>query len=334
MSIKRVLIILILVISLLLLASCSRKEKAVEAVITKRHTETTDLDYPSKPITIIVAYKKGGGTDNIARRIAEKVEENTGVEIIIKNIIGSDGELGYTQLAKSNPDGYTLGFINIPTMITIPLKRETQYNENEIEPIINIVYDPSVIVVRSDSRIVTFSDFLAIARENPFLLKVGNNGYGASNHIAAASLAQKANINITHIPFGGSADMIKALKDGNVDAIAVKISEVADLVKDGTFRLLVSFTEERMRGYEDVPTLKEYGIDFVFGSARAIAAPSETPERIINFLHDEFKKAVEELEKEDTENTLSLRYMSREETKEYIKEWQDYIRSSVPYLPL
>ena len=219
-------------------------------------------------------------------------------------------------------------------MITLPLKRETSYNENEIEPIINIVYDPSVIAVRSDSKIETFSDFISIAHGNPFMLKVGNNGYGASNHIAAASLAQKAGINISHIPFGGSADMIKALKDGNVDAIAVKISEVASLVKDGTFRLLVSFTDERMRGYENVPTLKEYGIDFVFGSARALASPAETPESIIHFLHDEFKKAIEELEKEDTDNILSLKYMSTDETKVYIKEWRDYINSSVPYLPL
>ncbi len=331
---KRAIIVIFIVFLLLILASCSRKSNAVEAVITKRNIDTSDIDYPSKPITIIVAYKKGGGTDNIARRIVQKVEENTGIEIIIKNIIGSDGELGYTKLAKSNPDGYTLGFINIPTMITLPLKRETSYNENEIEPIINIVYDPSVIAVRSDSKIETFSDFISIARRKPFILKVGNNGYGASNHIAAASLAQKAGINISHIPFGGSADMIKALKDGNVDAIAVKISEVASLVKDGTFRLLVSFTDERMRGYEVVPTLKEYGIDFVFGSARALASPAETPESIINFLHDEFKKAIEELEKEDTDNILSLKYMSTQETKVYIKEWRDYINSSVPYLPL
>ena len=329
---KAIPVFLIILILLLLLSSCE-KRNAIESVLTPSYTKVSE-EYPSKPITIIVAYKQGGGTDTIARKLVAKIEKNIMVKINIKNISGSDGELGYTQLAKSSPDGYTLGFINIPTMITLPLKRETSYNENEIAPIINIVYDPSVIAVRSDSQIKTFSSFLTKTKENPYLIKVGNNGYGASNHIAAAFLADKADIKISHIPFGGSADMIKALNDGNVDAIAVKISEVANEVKRGTFRLLASFTDERINEYQDVPTLKEYGIDLVFGSARALAAPADTPEEIIKYIHDEVKKAIEELSAEDSNNTLSLKYMSTEEIEEYIKMWQEYIQASIPYLPL
>lgn len=327
---------LLLALSLLLLVpSCTRRRtSAVESVLTEREAPETDDDYPSRPLTVIVAYKQGGGTDMIARRIAEKVEDDIGTEIRIKNVSGSDGELGYTLLAKASPDGYTLGFINIPTIISLPINRETSYSENEIAPIINIVYDPSVIAVRKDSPISSFSDFLSECREKPYSVKIGNNGYGASNHIAAASLADKADIRVTHIPFGGSADMIRALRDGNVDAIAVKISEVSEEARCGEFRLLCSFTDGRMKGWEDVPALKEYGIDLVFGSARALAAPSDTPIGIITFIHDTFRKALEELQAEDTDNTLSLRYMSTAETEEYIKEWQEYMENTVPYLPL
>lgn len=335
---KRKLPLLILLFSLLVLfSSCTKKRTgtvAVESVLGNGETTEGEQNYPSRPITIIVAYKAGGGTDMIARRIASIVEENIGIDIIIKNVSGSDGELGYTQLAKSSPDGYTLGFINIPTIITLPLKRETSYSENEITPIINIVYDPSVIAVRSDSPLSSFQDFLSECRQKPYSMKIGNNGYGASNHIAAASLADKAGISVTHIPFGGSADMIRALSDGNVDAIAVKVSEVYDEVKKGNFRLLCSFTDERMKGWEDVPTLKEYGIDLVFGSARALAAPQDTPPSVIEFIHDEFRKAVEILSEEDDGSTLSLHYMNTAETTQYIKTWQEYIENTVPYLPL
>ncbi len=327
---------LLLTVSLLFLVpSCAkRRAGAVESVMSERETVQADDDYPSRPVTVIVAYKKGGGTDMIARRITEKVEDEIGTEIRIKNISGSDGELGYTQLAKASPDGYTLGFINIPTIISLPIKRETSYSGNEIAPIINIVYDPSVIAVREDSPLSSFSAFLSECREKPYSVKIGNNGYGASNHIAAASLADKADIRVTHIPFGGSADMISALRDGNVDAIAVKISEVSEEARSGEFRLLCSFTDERMKGWEDVPTLKEYGIDLVFGSARALAAPSDTPSAIITFLHDTFRKALDELQAEDTDNTLSLKYMSTSETEEYIEEWQKYMENTVPCLPL
>lgn len=306
----------------MLLSACGEKKE-----------ESAEM-YPSKPVNVIVAYKAGGGTDVGARILISEAQKNFSQPFVIVNKPGADGEIGYTELLKSKPDGYTIGFINLPTFVSIPLQRKTKFQKDDAMAIMNHVYDPGVLVVKADSKFKTLEEFVAFAKENPDVLTISNNGTGASNHIGAAHLAYEAGIKVTHVPFGGSTDMIAALRGSHVDATVAKISEVGNLVKNNELRILASFTDERLEGFEDVPTLKEKGYNVLFGSARALVAPKGTPEEIIKTLHDTFKTALESednIEKSKNAN-LPLKYMSSEELTKYINEQETYIKEIVPKL--
>lgn len=294
----------------------------------KKAEVASSENYPSKPVNVVIAYKAGGGTDVGARILISEAQKNFAQPFVIVNKPGADGEIGYTELLKSKADGYTIGFINLPTFVSLPLQRQTKYKIEDAEPIMNHVYDPGVLVVKADSELKTLENFIEFAKSNPNKLTVSNNGTGASNHIGAADFAKEADIELTHVPFGGSTDMIAALRGGHVNATVAKISEVANLVKSGELRLLASFTEERLGGFEDVPTLKESGYPVLFGSARAIVAPKGTPKEIIEKLHTIFKTALESEENvEKSKNAnLPLKYMSSEDLGKYISEQDKYMK--------
>lgn len=284
-------------------------------------------EYPSKPVEIIVAYKAGGGTDVGARILASVAEKDFGQALPIINREGSDGELGYTELAQAKPDGYTIGFINLPTYVSLIQERDTKFTVDSIEPILNHVYDAGVIVVQDSFEVDTIEELVKFAEENPGDLRISNNGTGASNHIGAAHFAHEANIDVTHVPFGGSTDMLAALRGGHVEATVAKISEVASLVKSGDLKILASFTEKRLENFPDVPTLKEKGYDILFGSARALVAPKGTPPEVIDYLHDKFKAALESdehMQKADDAD-LPIMYMSPSELADYIKNEEVYL---------
>lgn len=302
------------------------------ALIESRRLE----QYPDRPIEMIVSFKEGGGTDIGARLLREYLEAELDQQVLIRNIDGNDGEVGYARLAKAEPNGYTIGFINLPTFISLPIQRQTTYRIDEITPIANYVFDPAVLVVRNDGDWNNFDEWLVYSLRNPLEMTVSNNGVAASNHIAAAYLAHEAKIELTHVPFGGTSDMLKALEQGFVKASVAKVSEVAQGVNDGTLKVLITFTEERVPYYADVPTLSEKGFPIVFGSARALAVPANTPEVIINKLEQAFLSAYENprhrLDAEEI--NLPLEYMDQEEINEYILKQELYLKEILPLIGL
>lgn len=319
---KKFLVALLSLTLVFSLVACGDGGKDVDA-------DLTNVDkFPEKEIEVIVAYKPGGGTDVGARVLAEAAGDQFGKPVVIQNIDGSDGELGYNRLADADPDGYTVGFINLPTIVSLTLERETKFDLDDFVPILNHVYDSGVLVVQDSSEFKTLEEFVEFAKANPDELRVSNNGTGASNHIGAAHFAHEAGIELTHVPFGGSTDMLAALRGGHVEATVAKISEVAGLVDSGELRILASFTDDRLEGFDDVPTMKEKGYDILFGSARALVAPKGTPQEILDILHDKFKAALESDEhmKGAANADLPIKYMSPDELAQYIKDEEVYLK--------
>jgi tripartite-type tricarboxylate transporter receptor subunit TctC len=325
---KKFLVLIMTVVLLFTLAGCGQDNSAEVSEGAGNEAVASEESFPSKPIEVIVAYKAGGGTDTGARILTSAAEKLMDQPLVILNKPGADGELGFTELANAKADGYTIGFINLPTFVSLPLQRETQYSKEDVTPILNHVYDPGVLVVRGDSEWTTLEEFVAYAKENPEAITVSNNGTGASNHIGAAHLAYEADIKLTHVPFGGSADMLAALRGGHVNATVAKISEVAALAKSGELRILASFTDERLAAFEEVPTLTEMGYPVLFGSARAIVAPKGTPDEIVQKLHDVLKEAIESEEHmEAAKNAnLPIQYMSPEDLQKYMDDSEEYLK--------
>lgn len=309
---------------------------ALTACGGKNNEEIDIANYPSQDIRIIVAYRAGGGTDIGARVLTRDAAKEFDKPLVILNRPGADGQLGFTELANARPDGHTIGFINLPNFVSLSLTRNTSYTKDSVIPIINYVYDQGVLVVRGDSHIKTLEDFINEAKSRPGEITMSNNGTGASNHIGAATLEQKSGISLRHIPFGGTSDMLAALRGGHVEATTAKISEVTNLVNSGELRILASFTEERLEAFPEIPTLTEKGYPVIFGSARGLAAPAGTPQEIIDLLHERFKRVMfsEEHIKAAKESNTPLYYMGPEEFRRFIDNEEKDLRQALETLDL
>ncbi len=253
---------------------------------------------PSGDVDVIVAYKAGSGTDTGARLLASQAEKNIGKTLIIRNLPGADGKIGWTELVNAKPDGQTIGFINLPTFTTLATQPRSTFSVADIVPIANHLSETGVVAVKADSPWKSIKDLVAACQQKP-THRASTNGVEASNHTAAQLLAQSGKFDYKAIPYGGTADQLLALRQGEVDFTCAKVADVMPLIKGDKpeLRVLGVFAEERLPELPDVPTLKENGLyDKWYGSARGIVAPKGTPPEIIEFYVDAFKKTMQDPE--------------------------------------
>ena len=248
---------------------------------------------PSEPVNMIVAYKAGSGTDNTARVLSAYADKFIGQTVVIDNQEGGSGSIGWTALSQAKPDGYTLGFVNLPTLCSNIVEGLGDYTMEDFVPICNHVSETSVILVAANSPFDTLEDLVTYAKEHPGELKASTNGNKASNHIGAQLLSSTAGFEYTAIPYGGTADQLLALRQGEVDFSVAKEADIASMVSE--LKVLGVFDTQRMEAFPDAPTLGELGYyDQWYGSARAIVAPKGTPQEIIDFYADAFKQTMED----------------------------------------
>lgn len=250
---------------------------------------------PEENVTMIVAYKAGSGTDNTARVLSQYATKYVGKTIVIDNQEGGSGSIGWTALANAKPDGYTLGFVNLPTLCSNIVDGLANYTMEDYVPICNHVNETALVLVAANSQFDTLEALVAYAQEHPGELKASTNGNKASNHIGAQLLATSAGFEYSDIPYGGTADQLLALRQGEVDFSVAKEADIASMTSE--VKVLGVFSTERMAAFPDAPTLGELGYyDQWYGSARAIVAPKGTPQEIIDFYADAFQKAMEDPE--------------------------------------
>lgn len=263
----------------------------------------------------------GSGTDNTARVLSQYATEYVGKTIVIDNQEGGSGSIGWTALANAKPDGYTLGFVNLPTLCSNIVDGLANYKMEDYVPICNHVNETALVLVAADSQFNTLDDLVAYAKEHPGELKASTNGNKASNHIGAQLLANSAEFEYTDIPYGGTADQLLALRQGEVDFSVAKEADIASMTSE--VKILGVFSPERLETLPDVPTLGELGYyDQWYGSARAIVAPKGTPQEIIDFYADAFKKAMEDPGYLDAAEKASITtaYMDPEETQKLLND--------------
>lgn len=288
---------------------------------------------PSKNVTVIVAYKAGSGTDNTARVLSKFAADKIGKTIVIQNLEGGSGSIGWTALSHARPDGYTLGFVNLPTLCSNIVEQLGDYKIDDFVPICNHVNETSMVMVSKNSPFNTLQELIAYAKENPGKLKASTNGMKASNHIGAELLAKSAGFKYMAIPYGGTADQLLALRQGEVDFSVAKEADIASMT--GEVKVLGVFAEKRMPSFPDAPTLGELGLyNKWYGSARAIVAPKGTPADVIAFYEEAFKKAMEDPEyiaaaKKAGVTTL---YMNAEDTAKLIKQQYEFCTDEVAKL--
>src|SRR5919198_2876892 len=221
--------------------------------------------YPERPITLIVAYPPGGGTDLVARALAPFVEKY----------------LGCAALANSAPDGYTIGFVNTPPLLTIPIERQAQFHWSRYDYIGNIIDDPCNFSVHAETPIRNLAELAAYAKAHPGEVTVGTTGIGSDDHIAMLKFERAAGVKMRHVPFKGSADVRAAIAGRQIMVAAINIGEALQYQKGGTpLRNLVQMSPARTNLAPELATAREQGYDIEMSSLRGMAAPKGLPPEI------------------------------------------------------
>ncbi len=237
--------------------------------------------WPSdQPINMIVAYAPGGGTDIVARAIVPYVEKylGDGAKINIVNRAGAGGEIGFAAIAAAPPDGYTIGFINTPNLLTIPIERKTAFTWLSYDLLGNAVDDPGTFCVHADGPIRSLAELAALAKANPGVVTVGTTGVGSDDHLAMLMFEKIAGVKMNHIPFKGSADTRTAIAGKQIVVAAINVGESLQYIKGGTpLRCLGQMTLARSSMAPDLPTFKEQGFPMEMASLRGMGAPKGMP---------------------------------------------------------
>jgi len=235
--------------------------------------------YPERPIKLIVAYG-AGSTDSTARALAPVLARRIapGARVDVVGIPGAGGENGFTAIAEAQPDGYTIGFVNLPSVVTIPIERNARYNPNRFDPLLRVVVDPCVWSVRSDAPFASLKDLLAEAARNPNTLTIGSSGFGSDDHLSILRMRKLAGAKLVHVPFAGGEPVTRAVMDGKITVAAQNLGEASNVRQNGgALRVLGVMSAERWAIAPDVPTFREQGYAVSMSAMRGVVAPRGLP---------------------------------------------------------
>ena len=235
--------------------------------------------FPDKGLTLIVAYGAGGGTDVTARLLAKDLEATIGHPVTVKNVTGGGGWNGWGTIAASSPDGYTIGYINVPNMYAGYLDKTIGRTENldSFTLLMNHVTDYCVWAVRKDSPYQSVKDVIDAAKKNPGTISITAHGNGNDDHLAILRMQDITGAEFKVVMNKSTADSKTQVLGGFVDVLGANVSEVAGQVKSGELRLLGVMSEKENKFLPGGKTFKQQGFDQVWAVSRGIAAPAGLP---------------------------------------------------------
>jgi tripartite-type tricarboxylate transporter receptor subunit TctC len=281
-------------------------------------------EYPSKTIKIVVPFTAGSATDIMARVVGERLSAGTGQPVVVENRPGAGGTLGSAQVAKSEPDGYTLlvvstGHVVNPTLYP-GLSYDTVADFAGVSPLAAL---PSVLVVGANSPFKSVKELIAAAKAKPDSLNYASAGVGSATHVNAEKFRSVAGIQLTHIPFKGTPETIVETSAGRVDFMFTPVLASIPSIRDNRMRALAVSTAKRSSALPDVPTVAEAGLPgFVFDFWIGLLAPAKTPRAVVNKLNAEIAKILAQPEVKERMAKLGAESMPMkpEQFDAYIKE--------------
>lgn len=252
-------------------------------------------DFPNRPLKLLVPYAAGGGTDAIARLVAQAVSERLGQTMVVENNGTAGGNVASQQAAASTPDGYTVLMANQGPMVVNPhlFKNMKLDPLSAFEPVTLITSAPLALVVPAKSNIKTVAEFIEFARKNPGKLSYGSAGNGSASHLATVLLAQLATLNFVHVPYRGAGPALNDLVSGQTDFMITTMPSVAGLIEGGAVRALAVTTSTRALTLPNVPTLNESGAKgYDSGAWYGFVVPKGTPASIIERIRSATVEAI------------------------------------------
>ena len=252
---------------------------ATVAVAACSRASQTTTSFPDRPLTLIVAYAAGGGTDTTARLLAQGLGTAIGQPVIVENISGGGGWTGWSAIAHARPDGYTIGYINAPNIFAGYLDPNVGRPERleSFTLLMNHVTDYCIWAVRRDSPFKGVADLVAAANATPERVSITAHGYGGDDHLAIMAMGEASGARFKVVHNKGTAESKAQVLGGHVDVLAANVSEVVAEQAAGELRILGVMAPARSPFLPDVPTFKEQGFDQDWSVSRGIVAPNGLP---------------------------------------------------------
>ncbi len=331
---KKLLFICSTLILAIVFTACGSQQQTADNENIENDSEANKLDFPKKPIEIIVPYAVGGGQDIAARTFAKYLEEEIGQRVVVSNITGGGGVSGHTQIKDATPGGHTIGIIHTFTTIDQFTLEGIPYTEKDFIPIAMIAADPLVLVAKKDLGIDNFNDFIEYVRSKPGEVTIGMGGPWNGHDFFRHKLETEAGIQFERMMFQGGAPALNAVAGGNADSATPFVAEAIPQIEANTVVPLAVSSDERSPFLPDIPTVKENGLDVTQYMWRGFAVPAGTPEEIVNYLDDVFTKTFHnpKYQEEAEKAGLSLSFKNHEEFSTYYQEEFEFYKSVIEEL--
>lgn len=250
--------------------------------------------WPAKPVKIVVPYPPGGSVDVVTRKMAAKLQEQTGQSFIVENKAGATGTIGLASVVQSPADGYTLA-ANDTTYALLPhiFKKLPFDYQKDLVPVSAFVFAPMAVVVKADSKFKTLGDLIAAAKTEPNKITYGTGGAGTTPHFVSEALGIASGVNFMHVPFKGAGEATLGMLSGTIDFQVASTPGVMGNVKGGKARLLALSGNKRLASLPEVPTFAEAGVqNFGLINFTGLWAPKGTPQAVIDRLQKEVATAM------------------------------------------
>ena len=250
--------------------------------------------FPTRPVTLVVPFAAGGPTDVVARTLGVSMSKTLGQTVIIENKLGAGGTIAANYVARANPDGYTI-FIHHNGMATATaLYRKLPYNPlTDFEYIGQVADVPMTLLAKKDTPADNLKDFVAYVRANKDTLNLANAGLGAVSHLCGMLFQQAVGVELTTVPFQGTAPAMTALLGGQVDMLCDQTTQTIPQIKAGKVKFYGVTTRQRIAALPDAPTLDEQGLkDFEVVVWHGVYAPKGTPRDVVDRLNQALRAAL------------------------------------------
>jgi tripartite-type tricarboxylate transporter receptor subunit TctC len=251
--------------------------------------------YPERLVRIVVPFAPGGGTDVIARALAQEMEKDLRQSVIIENKPGAGTIIGTQAVATSEPDGYTLLMGTFANAVNPSLYAKLPYEPHkDFAPVALVARSYNIVVVNAKSQLRTIPDLITAAKADPEKLSYGTYGTGTSAHLAGELFKSLAKVNLTTVPYKGASPAITDLLGGQIQVMFTTVASAASLIEAGQLRALAVTSAERSPAFPDLPTVAEAGVQgYAAESWYGLFAPAKTPPEIIERLNRSAAKAVQ-----------------------------------------
>jgi tripartite-type tricarboxylate transporter receptor subunit TctC len=248
-------------------------------------------DYPAKPVTIIVPFAAGGGTDIVARLVAGKLEQRFGKSFLIENKAGAGSTTGAAAAAKAAPDGYTLLMAPSPTMaVAVTIYKNLPYEPvADFVPLALVAQTPFALIVNPSLPIHSVADLIKYAKEKPGTLSYGSAGPGTPHHLYAELLKSMTGIDMSHVPYRGSGPLVNDVVGGHLPLTFVDVPPAVGVIQTGKVRAIALSSKARLPTFPDLPPVDDTVPGFDAASWQMLVAPAKTPRPIVDKLHAELK---------------------------------------------